>query len=201
MLIYGQTAIIIYARTYLPADGKEQEKQPGKYDSPTTQDKQLIKVNSIDGLDHGEIMPDDDDDDVPNEVDDYLMEDGDSTGSLSNTPSRNGLRSSIKETFKNVTSKTSSRVISLAYFIFHALSSVCTYVPMIVPDCFESACTNDYTTFNDRLQTMIKILNVRITVVLIMDILNYSLENVRKHCINWNDKRNSCDVSDCDYLY
>ena len=72
----------------------------------------MIKVNSMDSLDRDDVTPDDDDD-IIDESDDFLEEHRDSTGSLTSLPTRNGLRSSIKETFKNVTSKTSSKVTEL----------------------------------------------------------------------------------------
>jgi hypothetical protein len=64
----------------------------------------------MDSLDRDDVTPSDDD--IIDDVDDFPDDDRGSTGSLSNTP-RNGLRSSLKETFKNVTSKTSSRVNKL----------------------------------------------------------------------------------------
>ena len=63
-----------------------------------------------------------DDDDFMNDVDDSPDEHRNSTGSLTNTvTARNGLRSSIKETFKNVT-KASSKVISLVQYVVHEYS-------------------------------------------------------------------------------
>ncbi|CAB4002362.1 Hypothetical predicted protein [Paramuricea clavata] len=93
------------------AEGEQQPstKHTDEYDLPEPQDKQLIKVNSMDSLDRGDVTPDDDDD-IIDESDDFLEEHRDSTGSLTSLPTRNGLRSSIKETFKNVTSKTSSKL-------------------------------------------------------------------------------------------
>ena len=61
-----------------------------------------------------------DDDDFMNDADDFPDEYHESTGSLSSTPTRNGLRSSIKETFKNVT-KASSKVISLTRSVVNAI--------------------------------------------------------------------------------
>lgn len=77
------------------------------FELPEPLDKQLIKANSMDSLDVTL-----DDDDFMNDVDDSPDEHRSSTGSLTNTATRNGFGSTLKETFKNVT-KASSKVISL----------------------------------------------------------------------------------------
>ena len=79
---------------------------------PEPQDKQLIKVNSMDSLDRDDITPDDDD---INDEDEYPDEDSGSTGTFG-IRAKNGLKSSFKETLKNVT-KASSKVILYLYFL------------------------------------------------------------------------------------
>lgn len=97
----------------------EQQQQPinnkDDFELPVPLDKQLIKASSMDSLDVTL-----DDDDFMNDADIFPDEHHESTGSLTNTPTRNGLRSSIKETFKNVT-KASSKVTSLTRSVVNAI--------------------------------------------------------------------------------
>ncbi|XP_028416507.1 girdin-like isoform X2 [Dendronephthya gigantea] len=97
----------------LKENAKEQTKVADESELPVPQDKQLIKAKSLSHEDErNEVtIPREDEDAVSDVFDNDEEEDIDqfrgSTGSLDNIKSRNGLRSSIKETLKNVTSKTS----------------------------------------------------------------------------------------------